>query len=402
MNTASDKLPALRPVQIVPLRNSDGQTLFALHDPTRLAPRAVAVSPAAYFVLAHLDGQHSCQDIQAALQANLGAQVSEDDIHRLVNTLDEALFLQGPRLQAALEERRAGYLAAPSRDCRERYPDAVALRRTIEQLLAGGVTAPVPDVRGLIAPHLDYERGAPCYADAYATLAAAGKADRYVILGTNHFGQSASAVATTKDFQTPLGLVPVDQDFLTRLAALLGTDLCEHQADHFAEHSIELQVLILQVVMDGRAFEIVPILCPDACGPTGLHPADGRGPDLGTFADALAELLKTTDRPTVVIAGADLSHVGQHFGDSAPTTAAVLEQVADSDRRLLRLLEERREDEFIRQIAASRNHTRICSTGAIYATLRCLPGRPCRVLSYHQAVQMEAETHVTCAAAVLS
>ncbi len=120
------------------------------------------------------------------------------------------------------------------------------------------------------------------------------------------------------------------------------------------------------------------------------------------FADALADLLRTADRRTVVIAGADLSHVGQRFGDSEPTTPEILEQVANSDRNLLRLLESRREEEFISQIARTCNPTRICSTGAIYATLRSLPGRPCRVLSYHQAVQMEAETHVSCAAAVLS
>lgn len=393
--------PVLRPIDIVPIRRPDGETALALHDPIQLSPGTLVVSPIAFLVLMHLDGAHSLPQVRAAFRQRAGLDVSEVEIHRIVAALDEALLLAGPRADAALAQRRADYVAAPTRDTRARYPDPEALRHEIGTLLGRGVAAPVREVHGLIAPHLDYARGAPCYAAAYATLAASAPADRFVILGTNHFGLARSAVATTKDFQTPLGIAPTDREFLCRLAARLGQALDVEEADHLTEHSIELQVTILQVLMEDRPFSIVPLLCPDVSGPTNTLPSDGQGTDLRDVADAIGELVSGDDQRTVVIAAADLSHVGQRFGDEVPTTPAFLEEVAGSDRGLLALLEERREEEFVTQLRINRNKTRVCSSGCIYAALRSLPNRPCRILTYHQAVDMQTETHVTCAAAVI-
>lgn len=397
-----DKLPALRPIDVTPLWTDDGEVRFALHDLARVAPRPIGISMAGYYVLAHLDGEHSCADIQAVLRGQFGLEVPAGEILKLVQALDESLMLQGERFERAYEQQRVEYLSAATRDNREWYPEGPELRREIEQMLAAGVAAQVGEVCGLIAPHLDYRRGGPCYADAYASLAKAPPAERYVILGPNHAGRSASVVGTTKDFQTPLGLARIDRDFLGRLERGLGEPLCRHEVDHRGEHSVDLQLHILQIIMDGRPFEIVPLLCPDPCGPTGTAPADGEGPDLGDFADTLAELVAKADRPTTVIAAADLSHVGQRFGDPEPTTPAFLEEVERLDRGLLSLLAAREEDAFVARITVSHNATRICSAGCIYAMLRALPRRPCRVLAYHQAVDLAAETHVTCAAAVVS
>jgi hypothetical protein len=396
------KLPALRPIEILPFRRSDGEVYFALHDPAQLAPQTIAVSAAGYFVLTHLDGAHSPGAVQAAFRRQTGMELPEDEILKLVSVLDEGLFIRGERATRAFAARRAAYRAAPARDNRDSYPDAAALRCEVGKLLAAGVAAPVREVRGLVAPHLDYARGAPCYADAYATLAAAPPAERYVILGANHAGQSASVVATTKDFWTPLGVVPTDRDFIDGLEERLGWPLCGSEEDHLYEHSVELQVHMVQGCTRGARFAIVPVLCPDVCGPSGTAPQDGAGPDLRDFAAALGEEIAESDRRTVVIAAADLSHVGQRFGDPAPTTPEFLEAVARSDRGLLTLLEARREEEFVRELSASGNETRICSTGCLFAMLRALPGRPFRVLSYHQAVDRATETHVTCAAGVVT
>lgn len=396
------KLPALRPVEILPFRRSDGEVYFALRDPAQLAPQSIAVSAAGYFVLVHLDGEHSPGDVRAAFRQQTGMELPEDDILKLVSVLDEGLFIRGARATQALVARRAAYRAAPARDNRDRYPDGAALRREIEKILAAGIAAPVHEARGLVAPHLDYPRGAPCYADAYATLAAVAPAERYVILGTNHAGQSTSVVATTKDFGTPLGVAPTDRDFIGRLEERLGLPLCGGEEDHLYEHSVELQVHMVQVCARGARFEIVPVLCPDVCGPHGTAPPDSAGPDLRDFAAALGEEIAAADRRTVIIAAADLSHVGRRFGDPAPTTPEFLEAVTRSDRELLALLEARQEEEFVRKLSASGNETRICSTGCLLALLCALPGRPFGVLSYHQAVDMAAETHVTCAAGVVT
>lgn len=401
--TLDAPLPALRALEVSPLRNSGGEIVFALIDQTRVAPRPVAVSIAGYLAACMLDGRRCGRDIQTELARRLGHDVEREELLHLVQILDENLLLATPRFESAYSAAVRRYLAAEQRDNRERWPDAAALREELERILAPGMAVAARPVRGIIAPHLDYARGAPCYADAYAALAAAGPADRYVILGTNHYGRRQATVATQKDFRTPLGLVPTDRGFLSRLSAKLGSVITDGEFDHAAEHSVELQVHMLQVIADDKPFEIVPVLCPDPTGPTGMRPADGVGVDLDAFARALAELLndEQDQRRTVVIAGADMSHVGQRFGDSEPTTAEFLSAVARSDRALLDLLESHQEDQFVRNVTAGGNATRICSVGCIYALMRALPDCDFRVMNYHQAVDMAEERHVTCAAALL-
>ncbi len=397
----SQKLPAVRPLDVAPFRNERDEMYFALHDLSQVAPQPIAVSLPGYFVLTHLDGEHTCGQVQSAFLEQFGQLISADQIEQMLVSLDRALMLDNDGYRQAYARRCADYLAAPTRDNRHRYPPAAELRTAVEEMLASGSPAPVAEPRGIIAPHLDYRRGSRCYADAYATLAQAPPAERYIILGTNHFGRSSAVAVTAKDFETPLGRVTTDREFIKRLELSLGQPLCEHQFDHGVEHSVELQLHILQVCQSDHPFEIVPVLCPDPSAPTGTMPHDGRGPDLGDFADTLAQAIANDDRRTVLIAGADLSHVGQHFGDEQPTTPEFLKQVERDDRVLLELLEGRLEEAFVEELRMSENPTRVCSAGCIYTLLRALPEQPCRVIRYEQAVDLAAETHVTCAAAVV-
>lgn len=396
---ADEQLPALRAIEVRPAQPPAGEPQFFLLDRQGIAPGALAVSAAGYFVLAHLDGQNTCQDVQRAFLKHTGMQLPAEQITRLVQTLDEACLLEGERYERALAERAAAYRAAPARDNRAKYPAADALRTALQQIVASGTPAPVADVRGLIAPHLDYERGTPCYADAYATLAASGPAERYVILGTNHAGASLDIVATTKDFQTPLGLVQTDRAFLAALEGHLGGSLCERELEHDWEHSIELQVHLLQVIQPEVPFEIVPILCPNLCSEF-----EAGGADPGARLAALAAALRATlvdGRRTVLIAGADLSHIGQAFGDPAPTTEERLAEVERCDQEILRPLVEGNAEAFRAGLCRSGNPTRVCSGGCMYTLAKTLTDVPCRLLRYHQAVDHGQETHVTCMAAVL-
>ena len=415
------KLPPLRPLDIIPVTDERGAQRFALRDAAGIAPEMVLITPAGYFAAAQLDGTHSIRDIQTAFLERTGVRLDPEQVAALVNALDEGLLLANERFAAALAALTAEYRAAPARDNTDRYPDGQTLRAELDELLgpdgtpgmaansrghatapaatASGATAPAAaPLHGVIAPHLDYPRGAPCYRAAYAALRAAGPAERYVILGTNHAGQSRSVVATTKDFQTPLGVATTDRAFTAELERRTRHALCIHELDHLHEHSVELQVHLLQALWPGQPLRIVPLLCPDPCGPTGTAPSDGTGPDLGEFADVLGQMLAETDGRTVVIAGADLSHVGQRFGEPAPSTPEFMEAVASVDQMLLELLAAREEEQFLRELAAAENRTRVCSAGCIYTLLRALPGHACELLHYHQAVNYEEETHVTCAA----
>jgi len=401
----SKDYPKLRPVEVVPVEE-DGQRLLVINDPSGLAGGSATVTPATLFILTLLDGEHGPEAIQQECRRRLGVDISSDQLGQLIGQLDEAHYLDNENFAVYLDSKVSAYRSAPARissgDLVMPGADEGDLAATIERVLASveKSTLKVAGRRlaGLIVPHLDFVRGMPCYADGYRLLSPAEPVGRYVILGTNHFGWGASVVATGKDFQTPLGTARTDRAFLAELESRLQVDLCEHEFDHQGEHSIELQVLILQHLLGESDFEIVPLLCPDPCGPAGTAPEDDHGVDLCKFAETLGELIRADAKPTTLIAGADLSHVGMRFGDESELDEEFLTSVEAIDRQLLEAVAAGDGDKFVRTLVGHENSTRVCGTGAIYTLLTAVTGAQPELIRYHQAVDRAGQTCVTCCA----
>lgn len=409
-------LPKLRPVEAFPIEHG-GQRMFMVHDPTGLADGPITVSSPAMYLLLALDGHRSFEDVQDEFTQQFGQPVPDDQLKDLIAQLDAAHYLESESFAEFYRSLVDGYRNGTTRVCRDLSAYGVessiesgdngnvraALQGVIGQMLGEGRPDGVGEngrrLVGLIAPHLDYGRGAPCYAEAYGVLAAGAPVPRVVILGTNHFGRATSVVATTKDFQTPLGTTRTDRTFLEALQARCGVDLTEQEYDHVREHSVELQVMILQHLWGAENFEIVPALCHDPCGPNGTAAYDGQGVDLRRFAEALGELIRTDETPTLIIAGADLSHVGRRFGDDRELTESFLADVERQDRGAVEAFVAGRGDEFVRTLAARDNATRVCSAGCIYALRTALGDAQVELLRYHQAVDQPSGTCVTCCAA---
>jgi AmmeMemoRadiSam system protein B len=400
MEPALDK-PRLRPVEVRP--SGQGGEFYEVHDPSGLAPQAFRVSSAALSVMSKLDGRHDRAAIQVAYLRRHGRLLFSNELDVLIGQLDAALFLEGPRFGAHCDELLRQYRAMPARPLR----DPRSLGAPIDQLapylstLLNGThrhqSAPSGrPVRGLIAPHLDYARGAPCYSAAYRDFARRCEATRFVVLGTNHFGRARGVVGTRKDFDTPLGVVRHDADFMRLMDERLGLDLCDMELDHAREHSVELQAVLLRYLFADRDIRMAAYLCPDPCG-------DGAAGDnrqaLGSFAAALREELAADATPTCIIAGADLSHVGRFFQDDRELNADELHAVETLDRGSLAFLEHGDAEGFRSDVAARGNSTNICSVGCMYALAAAMDGSSMpRLLHYHQALTREIENCVTCCA----
>jgi AmmeMemoRadiSam system protein B len=175
-------------------------------------------------------------------------------------------------------------------------------------------------------------------------------------------------------------------------------DLCVFELDHVREHSVELQVVWLQHLFGKDSFRIVALLCPDPCGPTGTAPCDGRGIDLREFAFALRDVLSDDPQDTLVVAGADFSHVGAAFGDERRLGPEFLTEVRQRDEIALARLADNDAEGFRAAVATDSNPTRVCSAGCIFTLSTALSGRTATVLGYHQAVDHPTQTCVTCAA----
>lgn len=390
--------PKLRPVEQVMIEEDD--RVLVLRDPAGIAEGFLSLSGPALYIASLMDGSHSRLDIQAAFMRQFGEMLLSENLDQIIKVLDDAYFLDSPRLQAHREGLRHEYRASSIRRLRDAAslaPDNSDLIVYLDQIV-NAIPPSSGRVAGIIAPHLDYPRGAPCYASAYRDLAARTDAQRFVVLGTNHFGEATAVAGTRKDFETPWGVVRHDSGFMRELDSRCGADLCEFELDHVREHSVELQVVLLKRVLGDRPFTIVPYLCPDICGPTGTQPRDAHGVDLQKFATELRELVASDPVPTCIIAGADLSHIGAFFGDQRPLDDLYLASVRASDGEVLAAIESDDPESFRTLVAGNGNATMICSVGCIYAIATALHGvaHP-RLRRYHQAFTPEIQNCVTCA-----
>ncbi len=390
--------PRLRPAEAIP---DEAAGRVVLRDPTHLAAGALVVGAFEFFLLTLLDGTRTRLEIQSEYARHTGRLLVSSELDGLLSQLDEAGFLAGDGFEAYYADLLAAYRSHPYRPLRDPDGFGVSARELPtyldEALLAAGTRERrVP--LGIVTPHLDFERGLPCYAEGYAALHASGQPVRVVVLGTNHFGRSRSVVATDRDFETPWGVVPTDRDFLARLQAEVDGNLLPYELDHLHEHSIELQTVWLHHVF-GERVSLVAFLCPDPSGPDGTRAGDADGVDLREFALALGDLIRKDPTPTLLVASADLSHVGRYFDDALDLDDGFLSAVCELDEAGLAWIDRNDPEGYREHMSRTENPTRVCSVGCLYALMTALgPEAEPHRLRYHQAVTPELENCVTCAA----
>ncbi len=140
------------------------------------------------------------------------------------------------------------------------YPDQPArLRKELEQMLQGAAAATeAPTPKAVIVPHAGYIYSGAVAASAYRRLASAGGSIRRVaLLGPAHrVYLEGMAVPDVTGFATPLGEIPLDRPAVEAVSALPGVTWSN--AAHAYEHSLEVQLPFLQIVLDD--FRLVPVV----------------------------------------------------------------------------------------------------------------------------------------------
>jgi AmmeMemoRadiSam system protein B len=129
---------------------------------------------------------------------------------------------------------------------------------------------------------------------------------------------------------------------------------------------------------------IVPILCGSFHRFVEERRPPGPGDEAGEFLDALGEVLHAQGGRTVVVASADLAHVGPQFDDPRPLTPAALRMVEAADREMLCSVEAGDAESFFRAVARDGDRRRICGLPPVYAALRALGEVEGRLLRYGQ------------------
>ena len=380
----SDDYPRLRPVEAFPVEH-EGEQFLALRDPAGYAPSVVMLPGDLVEIVALFDGSHAIVDIQAELVRRHGEIVPRAQLESLIDGLDEHGFMESERFAGRRAAIEGEFLAAPIRPASHAggaYPaEPDELRLTMDGFFAhvegpGPIewpAEPAHAIAGAIAPHIDFHRGGPAYAWAYRRLAERCDGDLFVIFGTCHAGMRDPFALTLKDFATPFGPAAVDRDFVDAVSARAGQDCFGSELAHRGEHSLEFQAVFLRYLYaTRRELTIVPILASFA------HEALARGkgpeddPRVPRFLEAVGETIAASGRRVVVIAGADLAHMGPRFGDPAPVSDDELKGIEREDRAMLGAVESGDARAFFEAVARDGDRRRICGYSPIYATLRVL------------------------------
>ena len=195
------------------------------------------------------------------------------------------------------------------------------IRRYLGKVPEQAVGGPVV---GLVSPHAGYAYSGQIAAHGYR-LVEGRRYDAVVVIGPSHrvLFRGAS-VWPSGGYETPLGVVPVDSELA---GAILGADpvLNSDRNPHAGEHSVEIQLPFLQVVLGTFAF--VPVVM----GTQDLRTCEA-------VAGAIFQAAK--GKNVLVVGSSDLSHF-HTYEQAKRLDQAVVDLVQKRDYRgLARELEE--------------------------------------------------------------
>jgi AmmeMemoRadiSam system protein B len=395
---ASLDRPKLRPLSGRRLAH-EGQDYVVLEDPLGVFADPVLIPMAGYqCVVRHFDGQTPLLEIQARILRETGQLVTSAELQGLVDQLDRAMVLEGPTFAAFQEDYRNERTRPAAHAGRAYAGTERALRAQLGCFFADGRgsgpprddesgEALVARLRGILSPHIDFQRGGPVYTWSYKELVEQSDADTFVILGVAHQYCRHRFALTRKDFETPLGLARTDRTYVDRIAALAGDHLFEDELSHRTEHSIEFQVVFLQYLLGGRRnFSIVPILVGSFHDLVEANIDPIATEEVRRFVDALRAAESASGRKVAYIGGIDLSHVGREFGDPDLLDTATLDRVRGFDSRLLERAAAGDPAGWFGIAAAVNNRWRVCGLAATYTMLHAMGPAQGRLLKYDQAV----------------
>ncbi len=404
--------PLLRPVESIVVPDKRHGRVLVLRDTQGITEAQAVVPPPLVPVVARFGGRLSCEEIAREASQELGVPVPVEIVVRLADELERGLFLEGDvfrEARARVQQEFAQVEVRPAAHAGGAYHgergalEAYLQDRCLAQANGSDAAATTNGGRmvALVAPHIDPWRGAVGYGHAYRALAASlpPEADTFVLFGTSHAPMRQPFALCRKPFATPLGTVDADLASIDALAARAeGFDPYADQINHKREHSLEFQVVFLKHVLKNRPARIVPILAG-----LGAQQASGEDPvgdaRVVRFVDGVRELVESRPGRVVVVAGADLAHVGPRFGDERAFGAEDREHLERADRASLEHATSLDARGFWSHVSHDLEQRRVCGLAPIWSLLRTISsGVRGRLLHYEQTVDREDGSIVSHAA----
>jgi len=383
-----------------------GEKVVVIKDSLGLIEKPVVLSATDLEFARLLDGSRSVQDIQLLLMRQKGGLlVSTDSIQKTLDVFDSLFLLDSDRYR----EAKGRMIGKFSRQAIRKpfltgsaYPGSSdALREYLDSILNEDhkdETSPTQRIKALIAPHIDLEVGREIYRRAYRAVRHLSPR-KIVLLGTGHALTDGLISLSSKDFETPLGVVQTDREAVQNLSDAAGDILAPNDFAHRSEHSIEFQTLFLRHLF-GSSFLLVPLLfgsfhevLTDFSRPSQIAGMD-------TFLDALRFILEESPSDTLCVAGVDLSHIGPKFGH-ASSSSAIIRDAREHDARLIERICAADAEGLWAEIQNSGAFYNVCGFSALACLLELLPESEGHLLGYDFWEEESTQSAVSFAAITL-
>ncbi len=204
------------------------------------------------------------------------------------------------------------------------YPkDPVRLLEMIQHISPKATVKPIK-AKAVVSPHAGYMYSGYVAAEVFSKVIIP---ETVVIAGPNHTGIGAPiSVMRTGVWAMPLGDVPIDEE-LAELIIDKASHAEEDYTAHLAEHSIEVQIPIIQYFR--RDIKIVPIVIGtknfQACVELGI---------------AIAEAITESGRDALLVASTDFTHYESQKSAAQKDELALSAILKLSPGELYRVVEE--------------------------------------------------------------
>lgn len=388
---------------------AEGKKFLILQDPEKISEN-VMMSAELEPILLMMNGNNSLLDIQVELTRRSGGEIVPfDEVKRLIMEMDARMLLDSPRFRETMDMSaqfwRASKLRKPfhAGQAYERNPQK--LREMLDSFYDAddGPGRPQKNgefVKGLLAPHIDIRSGGTTFAFAYRQIACSSPADLYIIIGTSHQPSAGPFSVTDKDYMTPLGIMPTDEEFSNQLRKKYDPDWLRKDIVHKTEHSNEFQVVFLLHALGAQTKAKALQVLAGFNAPVEEMPPPWENQEIVDFIQALKETISESGKKVTIIVGGDLAHIGPRYGDTTPVIPSDLETCSDKDREMLAFAEKGDPKGFFNYIREEKDQRNICGLPPLYTMLALIEGTKGKLLRYDHWYDQATRSAVTFAAMV--
>jgi len=171
----------------------------------------------------------------------------------------------------------------------------------IEELLPRQpIKLPLPEkILAGVVPHAGWVFSGDLAALVLSAIKQKQSVDTFVIFGAVHTAAARCGLLyDSGQWGTPLGTIDVDESLSAAILAQAPSLIRADRSSHSREHSIEVQIPLIQYLFEKAA--IVPIMVPPI---SAAH----------EIGKAVAEVIERTDKQIVCLASTDLTHYGPSY-----------------------------------------------------------------------------------------